>query len=77
VRESAYATRRCWIPAAVGWCAGVDRARLFAFCRMMLNGGALDGVQILSSKAVALFSLNYLPIREVADMAMPGDAFPS
>jgi CubicO group peptidase (beta-lactamase class C family) len=43
------------------------------FCRMMLNGGALDGVQILSPKTVALFSLNYLPDgKEVADMALPG-----
>jgi CubicO group peptidase (beta-lactamase class C family) len=43
------------------------------FCRMMLNGGTLDGVQILSPKTVALFSLNYLPAgREVADMALPG-----
>src|SRR5438093_1415045 len=43
------------------------------FCRMMLNGGTLDGVQILSPKTTALFSLNYLPEgREVADMALPG-----
>ena len=43
------------------------------FCRMMLNGGSLDGVQILSPKTVALFSLNYLPDgREVADMSLPG-----
>ena len=43
------------------------------FCRMMLNGGTLDGVQILSPKTVALFSLNFLPDgREVADMALPG-----
>jgi CubicO group peptidase (beta-lactamase class C family) len=43
------------------------------FCRMMLNGGALDGVRILSPKTVALFSLNYLPDgREVAEMALPG-----
>jgi CubicO group peptidase (beta-lactamase class C family) len=43
------------------------------FCRMMLHGGTLDGVQILSPKTVALFSLNYLPDgREVADMALPG-----
>src|SRR3954469_21918362 len=40
---------------------------------MMLNGGTLDRVQILSPKTVALFSLNYLPDgREVADMALPG-----
>ena len=43
------------------------------FCRMMLNGGSIDGVQILSPKTVALFSLNYLPDgREIADMALPG-----
>jgi CubicO group peptidase (beta-lactamase class C family) len=43
------------------------------FCRMMLNGGALDGVQILSPKTVALFSLNYLPDgQEIVDMALPG-----
>jgi CubicO group peptidase (beta-lactamase class C family) len=43
------------------------------FCRMMLQGGALDGVRILSPKTVALFSLNYLPDgRELADMAPPG-----
>ena len=43
------------------------------FCRMMLNGGTLDGVQILSPKTVALFSLNYLPDgREVAEMSPPG-----
>ena len=30
------------------------------FCRMMLGGGTLDGVQILSPKTVALFSLNHL-----------------
>jgi len=43
------------------------------FCRMMLNGGTLDGVQILGPKTVALFSLNYLPEgREIADMALPG-----
>jgi CubicO group peptidase (beta-lactamase class C family) len=43
------------------------------FCRMMLNGGTLDGVQILSPKTVALFSLNFLPgNRELVDMSLPG-----
>jgi CubicO group peptidase (beta-lactamase class C family) len=43
------------------------------FCRMMLNGGSLDGVQILSPKTVALFSLNHLPDgQELAEMAPPG-----
>ena len=44
------------------------------FCRMMLGGGTLDGVQILSPKTVALFSLNHLPDnKELADMAPPGN----
>lgn len=44
------------------------------FCRMMLHGGTLDGVQILSPKTVALFSLNHLPgNRDLADMAPPGN----
>jgi CubicO group peptidase (beta-lactamase class C family) len=43
------------------------------FCRMMLHGGTLDGVQILSPKTVALFSLNHLSEgRELADMTTPG-----
>ena len=43
------------------------------FCRMMLHGGALDGVRILSPKTVALFSLNHLPDGgELAAMAPPG-----
>jgi CubicO group peptidase (beta-lactamase class C family) len=44
------------------------------FCRMMLGGGTLDGVQILSPKTVALFSLNHLPgNKELAEMAPPGN----
>ena len=31
------------------------------FCRMMLNGGELDGARILGRKSVAMFSVNYLP----------------
>jgi CubicO group peptidase (beta-lactamase class C family) len=31
------------------------------FCRMMLGGGTLDGVQILSPKTVEMFSVNLLP----------------
>ncbi len=43
------------------------------FCRMMLHGGSLEGVQILSPKTVALFSVNHLPEnKELADMAPPG-----
>src|SRR5580704_7667268 len=43
------------------------------FCRMMLGKGTLDGVQILSPKTVALFSLNHLPDdKGLAEMAPPG-----
>ncbi len=43
------------------------------FCAMMLAGGTLDGVQILSPKTVALFSLNHLEgRRQLTDMAPPG-----
>ena len=31
------------------------------FCRMLLNGGTLDGVQILSPKTIALMTVNHLP----------------
>jgi CubicO group peptidase (beta-lactamase class C family) len=57
-----------------GGCGMVSTAHDYLrFCRMMLNGGTLDGVQILSPKTVAQFSVNYLPDgREMADMAPPG-----
>ena len=31
------------------------------FCRMLLNGGTLDGAQILSPKTIALMTVNHLP----------------
>jgi len=41
------------------------------FCRMMLNGGELDGVRILSPKTVEMFSLNLLPDNKLlTDMEM-------
>jgi CubicO group peptidase (beta-lactamase class C family) len=43
------------------------------FCRMMLNGGELEGVRLLSPKTVEMFSLNLLPGgRTMADM-VPGE----
>ena len=45
------------------------------FCRMMVQGGVLDGVRILGPKTVELFSLNHLEgDRELAEMA-PAGAF--
>ncbi len=41
------------------------------FCRMMLAGGTLDGVQILSPKTVQLFSMNFLPKNQLlSDMSV-------
>lgn len=42
------------------------------FCRMMVNGGSLDGVQILSPKTVAMFSLNLLPEGKLMTDMVPG-----
>ena len=43
------------------------------FCRMMLNGGKLEGVRILSPKTVEMFGLNLLPGGKlIADM-IPGE----
>ena len=44
------------------------------FCRMMLNGGELDGVRLLSPKTVEMFSLNLLPGRKLMADMVPGEA---
>lgn len=36
-------------------------ADYYRFCRMLLNGGALDGVQIISPKTLELMTANHLP----------------
>ncbi|MBV9964614.1 MAG: beta-lactamase family protein, partial [Alphaproteobacteria bacterium] len=38
------------------------------FCRMMLNGGELDGVRLLGRKTVALMTTNHLPRGDMAAM---------
>ena len=41
-------------------------------CRMLLNGGSLDGARILSPKTVELFGVNFLPGgKEIADLLLP------
>jgi CubicO group peptidase (beta-lactamase class C family) len=43
------------------------------FCRMLLNGGELDGVRILGRKTVELMSINHLPGNgELRQFALPG-----
>jgi CubicO group peptidase (beta-lactamase class C family) len=41
------------------------------FCRMLLNGGALDGVRIISPKTLELMTLNHLPGgKELPDLSV-------
>ncbi|MEY2451036.1 MAG: hypothetical protein QOD92_610 [Acidimicrobiaceae bacterium] len=43
------------------------------FCRMLLNGGELDGVRILGRKTIELMSINHLPGNgELRQFALPG-----
>ena len=41
------------------------------FCRMLLNGGALDGVRLVSPKTLELMSQNHLPgVKDLPDLAV-------
>jgi CubicO group peptidase (beta-lactamase class C family) len=42
------------------------------FCRMMVDGGTFDGVQILSPKTVAMFGRNFLPNNALVSDMTPG-----
>jgi CubicO group peptidase (beta-lactamase class C family) len=55
----------------------LSTARDYArFLQMLLNGGELDGVRILSPKTVALMTANHLPGgKEIADLSPTTDAF--
>ena len=44
------------------------------FCRMLLGGGALDGVRLLSPKTVALMTMNHLPGGREMTQMMPSTA---
>jgi CubicO group peptidase (beta-lactamase class C family) len=43
------------------------------FCRMMLGGGTLDGVQILSPKTVQMFAMNLLPDNKLLTDLVAGE----
>ena len=49
------------------------------FCQMLLNGGELDGVRLLSKSTVALMTANHLPadIRYIIPSSLHGPATPS
>ena len=44
------------------------------FCRMLLGGGALDGVRLLSPKTVSLMTMNHLPGGREMTQMMPSTA---
>ena len=44
------------------------------FCRMLLGGGALDGVRLLSPKTIALMTMNHLPGGREMTQMMPNTA---
>ena len=58
--------------AAAGWRA--RRSDYLRFCRMLLAGGALDGVRLLSPKTVALMTMNHLPGNREMTQMMPSTA---
>ena len=45
----------------------------FRFCQMLLNGGELDGVRLLSRKTIQLMAMNHLPGgQDLASVSPPG-----
>jgi CubicO group peptidase (beta-lactamase class C family) len=50
-------------PAFVGGGGGLvsTAADYLRFCRMLLNGGALDGMRLVSPKTIELMTANHLP----------------
>lgn len=45
----------------------------FRFSRMLLNGGELDGVRLLSRKTIELMTMNHLPCgQDLTQLALPG-----
>ena len=61
----------CYAPAGGGLVSTVpDYAR---FCQMMLNGGVLDGVRLLSPRTVELMTANHLGADvDKGDLFLPG-----
>ncbi len=57
--ESAWTKNPMFESGGGGLCSTL--ADYHRFCRMLLNGGALDGVQIISPKTLELMTANHLP----------------
>ena len=69
--ESRYRTAPTFLSGGGGLVG--TTADYLRFCRMLLNGGELDGVRILSRKTVELMSANHIPGGgQIRDVAVPG-----
>lgn len=68
---SRYRTRPTFLSGGGGLVG--TTADYLRFCRMLLNGGELDGARVLSRKTVELMSTNHLPDGgQLRDVAHPG-----
>jgi CubicO group peptidase (beta-lactamase class C family) len=68
---SRYRTRPTFLSGGGGLVG--TTADYLRFCRMLLNGGELDGARVLSRKTVELMSTNHLPGGgQLRDVAQPG-----
>jgi CubicO group peptidase (beta-lactamase class C family) len=69
--DSVYRTERLFLSGGGGLVS--TTADYLRFCRMLLNGGELDGVRILGRKTVELMTTNHLPDGgQLRDWAVPG-----
>jgi CubicO group peptidase (beta-lactamase class C family) len=69
--ESRYRTPPTFLSGGGGLVA--TTADYLRFCRMLLNGGELEGVRVLSRKTVELMSANHLPGGgQLREFALPG-----
>ena len=67
-RDSGYIRTRTYFSGAGGLVS--TAADYLKFCRMLLNGGELDGVRILGPRTLELMTLNHLPgSKDLATMA--------
>jgi CubicO group peptidase (beta-lactamase class C family) len=68
---SAYTRQRTYFSGAGGLVS--TAADYLRFCRMLANGGELDGVRILGPRTLQLMTLNHLPDgKDLATMAQNG-----
>jgi CubicO group peptidase (beta-lactamase class C family) len=67
-RDSAYTRERTYFSGAGGLVS--TAADYLRFCRMLLNGGSLDGAHIIGPRTLTLMTLNHLPGgKDLATMA--------